>query len=400
MNKRLASVIARATLVAGLLAMLISGCKQKESADTDYDALAQKLVAQCTNVQEGDLVLITGGVRDVELLENLAVQVRKLGAFPLVSLGSERITRCYYDEVPAKYDSQIPGFDLALANLVTAVISVDYLETIGLLADVPAERIATVSKASTPVSVRMIERSVRQVNLGNGLYPTAALASQFGVSQEELSSIFWDGVNTDYSQLQAQGVTAKAALVSGSEVHITNPNGTDLRLHIDGRPVFVSDGVISDEEMELGGAAGMVWLPAGEVYTTPVPGTAEGTVVVDHYFYQGHDIRDLTLTFEAGKLVSMTAESNLERLQAVYDAAGPGKDLFAVVDVGLNSNVRIPSGSQMVAWMPAGMVTIGFGTNTWAGGENSANFALYAHLPGSTLKVDGKIVVENGSLKL
>jgi len=400
MNKRLASVIARATLAAGLLAMLISGCKQKESADTDYDALAQKLVAQCTNVQEGDLVLITGGVRDVELLENLAVQVRKLGAFPLVSLGSERIDRCYYDEVPAKYDSQIPEFDLALANLVTAVISVYYLETIGLLADVPAERIATVSKAGTPVSVRMIERSVRQVNLGNGLYPTAALASQFGVTQDELSSIFWDGVNTDYSQLQAQGEAVKAALVSGSEVHLTNPNGTDLRLRIDGRPVFVSDGVISDEETERGGAACLVWLPAGEAYTTPVPGTAEGTVVVDHLFYQGQDIRDLTLTFEAGKLVSMTAESGLERLQAVYDAAGPGKDLFAVVDVGLNPNVHIPSGSQMVGWMPAGMVTIGLGNNNWAGGGNSANFALEAHLPGSTLKVDGKIVVENGSLKL
>lgn len=400
MNKRLASVIARATLAVGLLAMLISGCKQKESADTDYEALAQKLVTQCTNVQEGDFVLITGGVRDVELLEDLAVQVRMLGAFPLISLGSERITRRYYDEVQAKYDAQTPGFNLALANLVTAVISVDYGETLELLADVPAERITTVNKAGTPVNIRMIERNVRQVNLGNGLYPIAALASQFGVSQDELSSIFWDGVNTDYSQLQAQGETVKAALVSGSEVHITNPNGTDLRLRIDGRPVFVSDGVISDEEMERGGAACLVWLPAGEVYTTPVPGTAEGTVVVDHYFYQGHDIRDLTLTFKAGKLVSMTAESGLERLQAVYDAAGPGKDLFAAVDVGLNPNVRIPSGSHMVAWMPAGMVTIGFGTNTWAGGKNSTNFALYGHLPGSTLEVDGKKVVENGKLKL
>ncbi len=202
----------------------------------------------------------------------------------------------------------------------------------------------------------------------------------------------------DYSKLQATGETVKTAIATGKEVHITNPNGTDLSLRIDGRPVFVSDGVISDEEMELGGAAGMVWLPAGEVYTTPVPGTAEGTVVVDHYFFQGHDIRDLTLTFEAGKLVSMTAESNLERLQAVYDAAGPGKDLFAVVNVGLNPNVRIPSGSQMVAWMPAGMVTIGFGNNTWAGGENNVAFGFFSFLPGSTLKVDGKVLVENGVL--
>lgn len=400
MSKKLVLVPAGAILSSLILAALISGCAPKEEAAVDYSALADNLVIQSANIHEGDLVLIQGSVRDVKLLEDMAVTVRKVGAFPLVTLGSERAGRRYYDEVPAKYDSQPQEFNLALADLITAYIIVDVGETLGLFADVPPERLAAVSKTNAPVVARMGERGVRLVNLGNGMYPTAALADQYGISLEKLSSIFWDGVNTDFSELQAAGDKIKAILEAGTEMHITAPNGTDLKLAIAGRPVLVSDGVISDVEMEQGGAACRVWLPAGEVYLVPVPGSAEGTVVVDRHFYQDQEIRKLSLTFEAGKLTSMSAESGLEKLQERYDAASDGKDQFSVIDIGLNPNVRIPAGSRMVAWMPAGMVTFGFGSNTWAGGDNSADFALNPHLSGCTVKVDGKLIVEDGSLVL
>lgn len=244
-----------------------------------------------------------------------------------------------------------------------------------------------------------LARNVRQVNLGNNLYPTAGLAKLFSVSEEELATIFWDGVNVEYSKLQQAGEAIKAVLTNGNEVHITNPNGTDLKVRIEGRPVFVSDGVISEDDMRKGGAACQVWLPAGEVFLTPVPGTAEGKIVVDRQFFQGKEIEGLTLTFKAGKLTSMTAKSGLEPAKALYDASGSGKDLFAFVDVGMNPNVHLVPGSRMVAWMPAGMITVGIGGNLWAGGENDVAYSMVNYLPGSTLKVDGKVLVENGALK-
>lgn len=53
----------------------------------------------------------------------------------------------------------------------------------------------------------------------------------------------------------------------------------------------------------------------------------------------------------------------------------------------------------MVSWVPAGMVTIGVGNNIWAGGENNNPMGMPFFLPGSTVAVDGKILVEKGSLK-
>jgi len=386
-------------IATGLLAIPIAECSQQKGASVDYEALAQKLVNQCANIHEGDYVLVTGGVRDFELLEDIAVHIRKVGAFPLVSLNSDRMWRRSFDDVPAKHDSQNREFDLKIAGLITAQIDVDFTEKESLLAHVPPERRASSMKTYFNVYDLMLKRNVRYVNLGNGLYPTSERAKLFGLSQEELSKIFWDGVNVDYSKLQATGKAVKAALASGKQVHITNPNGTDLKMQIEGRPVFVSDGVISADDVQTGGAACQVYLPAGEVFLAPVPGTAEGKVVVDTQFFQGGEVRDLTLTFKTGKLTSMTAKSGLEPFKALYDAAGPGKDEFAVIDIGINPNVHLVPGSRMVGYMPTGMVTVWIGNNKWAGGENNVGYIMYNFLPGCTLEVDDKVLVEKGVLK-
>jgi hypothetical protein len=112
------------------------------------------------------------------------------------------------------------------------------------------------------------------------------------------------------------------------------------------------------------------------------------------------EIQGLTLLFSAGKLTSMTAKAGLEREKARYDAADPGKELFGLVDIGINPEVRLVPGSRIDAYMAAGMVTVNLGNNVAAGGENNVNFGSPYFLPGSTLEVDGKPLVEKGVLKL
>jgi len=383
----------------GLAAMAMAETQAEHSAGVDFECLAHKLVTQCAGVHEGDLVRISGGVRDAELLENLAVHTRKVGAFPLVTLRSDRMERRMFDDVPKEFDSQTSEFGVRIATMITARIFVDFSESEGALAEVPAERIAAKSHANALSWDLMLRRKVRQVYVGNDLYPTEERAKLFGVPQEKLAKIFWDGVNVDYTELQAAGEAVRAALINGKELQITTPSGTNLKMRIEGRPVFVSDGVISDEDLQQGNAGCLVWLPAGEVYVTPIPGTAEGKLVVKQQFFQGKEIQGLTLEFKDGKLVSMTADSGLAPLEEYYAAIGTGKDIFSVVDLGINPNVSLVPNSRMVAWMSAGTITVGIGDNTWAGGENNSPFEFYAHLSGGTLKVDGKVLVKDGILK-
>jgi leucyl aminopeptidase (aminopeptidase T) len=163
--------------------------------------------------------------------------------------------------------------------------------------------------------------------------------------------------------------------------------------------VFVSDGVLTEEKVKKGGAACLTWLPAGEVYVTPVPGSGDGVVVAPRVFWEGEEIRGLKLTFKAGKLTAMSAESGLDRLRKVYEAHGEGKDALGSIDVGLNPGVRAPAGSKLVSFVAEGTVTVALGNNAWAGGDVTSPFGLNLHLPGGTLTVDGKAVVEKGKLR-
>lgn len=385
-----------ATLFAGLvMSVPLAGPDLRP----DLKSTAETLVTQCAAIKTGDRVLITGRAADLELLEKVAIDVRKRGAFPLITVSDDRLARRMYEATPPAFDAQPDGLMLGLAGLVDAAIMVDATDSPSVFADVPPERMAALEGARRATEAAMLKHNVRMVALGNGLFPTEPVAKRHGVSVEELSSVFWNGVNTDYAKLQERGRAVQAKLMAGKELRITNANGTDLRMSFAARPAFVSDGVISAEDIARGGAACQVWLPAGEVFGAPVPGSAEGTVVVDRMVYRGREIKGLTLLFKAGRLTSMSARSGLEGLKAAYDAAGAGKDEFAFIDIGINPDVKVPAGSTMLSWVPAGMVSIGVGNNGWAGGENNAGFSAHFFLPGSTLTVDGATVVEKGALR-
>ena len=364
----------------------------------DTQDLARRLMARTARIREGDMVFLSGGVGDLGLLEDLAIEARKAGADPLVTVRTDRFTRREYDEVPPRYDARMSEMARRLTEFLTVEILVESEPTDTGLRGVPPSRIATRLAAMRPVLALAKRRNVRRVSLGNGLYPTEERARRFGMTQAALADVFWRGVNVDYDALQASGADIRRRLAKGKEARLTHPNGTDITIRIAGRPVFVSDGVISAEDERRGGAATSVWLPAGEVFLTPVPGTADGVVVADRYAWEGRTIEKLRLEFKHGKLTSMSAGSDMSGLHAFYNAAPEGKDELGVLDIGINPNITIPEGSALMGWMPAGMVTIVVGANDWAGGTNYAVSGVAPFLPGTTLLVDGVPLVKDGRL--
>ena len=372
-----------------------------KKAPTDLEQLAERLVNQSAAIKEGELVLISGGAQDQELLENIAVHVRKVGAFPQVVLSSDRMAKRLFFDVPEKFDAQADTLGLKLAQNFNVLIAVNSNLDEGVFAGADPGRQAARAKTSQPVAEAFLNRKVRQVEVGNGMYPTSWRAKRFGMTDDELMKTFWEGVNVDYASLAGRAEEVRGVIAAGNEIQIKDANGTDLSVRVQGRPVFASDGIISAEEAQKGGAAISVYLPAGEVYVTPVAGTAEGKIVRPREYFQGQEIQNLTLTFAGGKLTSITGSGlGFEPLKALYDAAGEGKDQFAVVDLGINPNVKLPSSSAVGMWVPAGTVTVGMGNNIWAGGNNKSAYAYYVSLPGTTVTLDGKPIIENGQLKI
>src|SRR4249919_251499 len=91
-------------------------------APTDFDQLAKRVVANA-GVKEGEVVLINGRPQDAELLEDLAVAARSVGAFPMVLHSSDRLSKRMFFDVPEKFDTQADVLDTKLAGIVNVVIS-------------------------------------------------------------------------------------------------------------------------------------------------------------------------------------------------------------------------------------------------------------------------------------
>ena len=398
----------------GLIALGLGACQVSEEAPVttqrggsvddesarSYTAVAAQLATKNLGVKPGELVLVTGTPEHVRLLEDIAVQVRKAGGWPLIAVGSERLTRLSFDSVPPGRDTDPPSLDLALARTFPAMIALDGAQSSDVLRHVPPARLEARAKAAQPMMTQINRLNRRIVFLGNGMFPTEANARDQGVSLTELERLFWDGVAADGQSMSAAGRSVQTALRTGKTVHITSPAGTNLTLTLAGNEPYFSDGIITDDDAKSGPQGQLVWLPAGEVYVRVAPGSANGTLVADRMTWEGEEIEALRLDVANGRVVGMTAARGLDRLKGRYDAASSGKDLVTLLDIGVNPNMTVTPDSKLRTFVPAGMVTVFIGNDTWAGGTNTTSFGVPMFLTRARVTVDDVPIVEDGKLVL
>ena len=283
--------------------------------------------------------------------------------------------------MPARFDKRQLTLREKLADTVTVSFGVDNYDAT-LTADLPPERVQARAEAALPITEKMLKRNVRQVSIGNGLYPNDARAKELGLTKDELAEMFRSGLMADPATVAANGTKLKEKLEAGKEVRIMCPNGTDLTLGVTKRPVSVTDGVISDEKLKAGGGAACQGVAARfsvKPSSFRLRGTATGKVVVARMVWEGKEINDLKITFKDGKVEEndRQAESRIRAAPGGVQGGflGPGKDeLEPRLDIGLNPNVKLPAKAKDGQFMVAGMVTVTTGGNTWAGGENKCPF--------------------------
>ena len=367
------------------------------AADTkpDYAALAEKVVGTSANVKEGEIVEITAGPNDLALAEELAVAVRKRGGYAFITYWSETAEKKELAAVPEKYDTQAPKLALGLTKLIDVQIVIPPVRDPSIADALKPERRAKRSKNDGIIMSAARKKNLRFVELGNSVEPSAARAKMFGVSEADLTKLFWDGVGADYTAVSEKCKALGDQLAKTTEVKVTTAGGTDIKFKVKGKKVLISDGVTTDAEIKAGGPGVQVWLPAGEVYM--VPAGAEGKIVDDMMFYSGKEASGVSLDVKGGKVTAIAAKSGWDPIKPLWEAGPAGKEAIGVLDFGCNPSLK--NAGKLENWGTAGTVSIIVGNNVWAGGTNATGFDMTVHLPSATVAFDGKTVIENGALK-
>lgn len=363
----------------------------------DSKALAARIVTSVAAVKEGEVVLVRGTTDDAELLEDLTLAARKVGALPLLLMSRPGSDKRWFQESPAKYDATVHAAYSKLLDFANVEIAIEDMAT--PLPEVGAERIKVVDETIFRLMAQRTARGVRYVSLGNGLYPSEQNAKLLAIPKDELANVYWDALATDPKRLAAAGEAVRAVLVGAKELRLTSAKGTDLKVNIEKRPVAFSSGALGPEAIKKGGTALQLWLPSGEAWVSPVPGTAEGKIFVERLPYEDGAIEELALTFAGGKVTSVKAKPS--KLFAVwkarYDAAPACRAGLAVVDFGINPEMKPKT--PLLNYVVPGMVMVQIGGAPWAEGAADCSYASQFYLPGHTVSADGKPLVDKGELK-
>jgi leucyl aminopeptidase (aminopeptidase T) len=221
---------------------------------------------------------------------------------------------------------------------------------------------------------------------------TRSVAQQYGVNYRRCQREALRAAAVDPRVLRSEARRFTGPFQRGRRVTITHPNGTHLELGLAGRRAFVDDGVV-DEHDVVSGHLGTV-VPGGYLTLAVDESVAEGT------FVSNRPTRDrigvitgLRWTFQNGRLVRYEAREGSRLFVESYRKAGRERDRPAVLEVGLNPELRdLPHAEDQ----EKGVLTLEIGHNEDFGGRTQGTFRKYAILRGADLFVDDRPLLRAG----
>jgi leucyl aminopeptidase (aminopeptidase T) len=207
-----------------------------------------------------------------------------------------------------------------------------------------------------------------------------------GVTEEMLVRL----MGGDLDEMRRRGWAVVAALNSGSEARITCPNGSDLRLGLEGR-----QGIVDAGELTNRGAFGN--LPCGEGFIAPVEGTAEGKLVVDGSIAAvGLLDAQVEMTVRGGHLVDASGSEGTE-LMDLLTPHGEGGTNVAELGIGTNEEA-ILTGNVLEDEKILGTCHVAFGASAAIGGTVQVPVHLDVVVMEPTIEIDGEAILGGGEL--
>lgn len=304
------------------------------------------VIRDCLAVREKERVLVVCNPATIGLAERLRGEAGRAGADAVTCLMTER--ESHAAEPPAPVAAAMAAADVVLAPTVQS------------LSHTAARREATEAGAR--------------------------IATLPGVTEEMLARV----MSADMEGLRRKGEAVAWRLTRADEARVTCPNGSDLRLGLEGREAIPDAG-----DLSWRGAFGN--LPCGEGFIAPVEGTSEGTLVVDGTIATiGRLSEPVELRIEGGHLVSASGREG-ERLMELLTAHGRDGTNVAELGIGTNEKAQL-TGDVLEDEKILGTCHVAFGASAAIGGTVQVPVHLDCVVLKPDVEVGGETIVRGGEL--
>ncbi|QLG27281.1 aminopeptidase [Halorarum halophilum] len=178
------------------------------------------------------------------------------------------------------------------------------------------------------------------------------------------------------------------ALTAASEARVSCPEGTKAAMSLEGRSALPLDGFFHDY--------GFSNLPPGLAVCSPVEGTAEGTIVLDHAMDGiGAFDEPVELVLDGGRAVEFRGGSAAATLRDRLDAADANARNLAEFAPGTNPAARLtPNLAECKKRL--GVLDVALGDNTSIGGTTASELHIDSIITRPAIELDGREVLRDG----
>jgi aminopeptidase len=223
------------------------------------------------------------------------------------------------------------------------------------------------------------------------LFPTHAHAQDAGMSLCEYEEFVFSAGMLDrddpavaWSNLYTELQRIARWLGQHDEIHIVAPD-TDLIYRVGGRKWIDASGINN--------------FPDGEVFTSPIESSVNGTVRFSYpAVYGGNEVQDVRLTFRDGKVIEATATHGQAFLNAMLDQ-DPGARYVGEVAFGMNYGIKRFTRNILFDEKLGGTMHVALGMSIPStGGQNTSalHWDMVCDLRAGKVYADGQLCYEAG----
>lgn len=383
--------------------------------------LCAENIVKCVKVEKGQCIYIKGGVYCQDLLEEVALNVLRKGAYPHISATTDNYSSTIYsdDKITPETLESTPLHTLKMIENIDTYIVIEPYEDPSIQNNFPRDKLLASSKASAPIK-DILYGSKPEYEPGKcWLYagwPSKKAADYYNIDYNLYEQFIIDGMSVPAEELMKISKNLGKYFENAKNVHMKDELGTDCWVSIENRRINYDAGMLTDEMIAVGDLGGN--LPAGEIFIAPNETLGEGRLFCPLTIARQTNkiLKNVELYFKDGKLQidKVTSDNDLEDLISSFEDCEeidktknlPEIRTYNVAELGVGCNPKI---TQAIGYILTdekikGSVHIAFGSNKMYGGTSVSqmhwDFVSIPRVDIEVVYLDGskKTIMENGEL--
>lgn len=354
---------------------------------------AQLLVQYSISVQPGERVLIDTTTLAEPLVREVYREILRAGGHPHVQMDFRGQSRIFYEEASADQMAYLsPLYKAAMQDFECYLYIIAPYNT-SEMRNATGKDTSPRTHALRPYREIYAQRTAtRALKRSLCEYPTPAMAQNAGMSLDEYEDFIFNACFLYDADPQARWLEVRTHQqrivdhLNACTLIAYKGEGIDISFSTAGRTWINSDGQTN--------------MPSGEVYTSPVEDSVNGSIYFDYPAVRmGEELQGVTLHVRNGRVESWSAKKGQHILDKVFEI--PGARYFGEVAIGTNHHITRPTKNILFDEKMGGTVHMAIGQSyLQAGGQNqsSIHWDMIAEMRnGGTIYADGQLIYRDGT---